>query len=89
LSLEERRRAVERCVPLIQHRRKALEHVRNAWGDLECDRHLVDRCPAGKRAMTSLNATLNVATSAPRSSWPCRNVAINSSCSCLLIDFSL
>src|ERR1700730_10909654 len=40
------------------------------------------------RAMTSLSATLNVATSAPKSGCPCRNVAINSSCCCLLIDFS-
>ena len=48
LRLEERRRSVERRVRLIQHRRKALEHMRDAWGDLVCDRHLVDRCPAGK-----------------------------------------
>src|ERR1700730_14927568 len=38
------------------------------------------------RAMRSLNATLKVARSAPRSSPPCRNVAINSSRCCLLID---
>ena len=48
LRLEERRRSVERRIPLIRHRRKALEHVRDAWGDLECDGHLVDRCPACK-----------------------------------------
>ena len=48
LRLEERRRSVERCVPLIQHRRKALEHVRDTWGDFERDGDIADGCPCGE-----------------------------------------
>ena len=56
LRLEERGRSVERCIPLIQHRRKALEHVRDAWGDLECDRHLgYGRTELGERAREAIS----------------------------------